>query len=133
MPISMDSPFVAPPNKFLHCPHFKMSLEASIGLIDNSLLALESFVDNTKASLDITMCAHYEFAPYAEWTKDYLVTTIFCPPDQIHHPRYQAMCVNYNAYGRVLHQFLQTDADIAKDRSPNASHELTALDNIRCG
>jgi hypothetical protein len=43
------------------------------------------------------------------------------------------MCVNYKAYGQVLHRYLQTDAVIAKCLSHKASHELTALESIRCG
>jgi hypothetical protein len=43
------------------------------------------------------------------------------------------MCVSYNAYGQVLHRYLQTDVAFAKDLNPTASHELTALDSIHCG
>jgi hypothetical protein len=43
------------------------------------------------------------------------------------------MCINYNAYGQVLHRFLHNDTAITHDSSPLAYYELTALDHIACG
>jgi hypothetical protein len=103
-------------------------------MVDDTLLALESFVEYMKSSLDITMCTHHPIAPYVKWTVDYLIITTLCPTDLIHHPRYQSLCVNYNEYGKILHHFLQTDVTITKYCSLNVSrHELTVLDNINLG
>jgi hypothetical protein len=102
-------------------------------LNNDTLLSLDTFVDGIKASLNVMVCVHYSFAPYAKWKVDYLLTTSLCPPEIVHHPRYQAMCINYNAYGQLLHRFLHNDTAITHDSSPLSYHELTALDNISCG
>jgi hypothetical protein len=43
------------------------------------------------------------------------------------------MCITYNDYGQVIHRFSCSDTAISYDRSPLAYHELTDLDNLKCG
>jgi hypothetical protein len=96
-------------------------------------VSLETFFDGIKAFLDVKVCEHYYVAPYAECKVDYLLTTSLCPPELVHHPRYQAMCINYNAYGQVLHRYILSDMDITHEHSHLAYHELTALEIITFG
>jgi hypothetical protein len=84
--LCFESPCLAPPNKFSHFSKFKTTLDSSVNLTDGTLLAMETFGDGSKVSLDVLMCIHYSFAPYAEWKLDYLLTTLICPPELAHHP-----------------------------------------------
>jgi hypothetical protein len=43
------------------------------------------------------------------------------------------MCINYNAFGLVLHRFPWGGTPITVGCSPTAYHELTALRHIACG
>jgi hypothetical protein len=43
------------------------------------------------------------------------------------------MCINFNAFGLVLHRFMWSRAPITFSRSPSAYHELTALRHVTCG
>jgi hypothetical protein len=65
-----ESPFLDPPNKFSHGSKFKTALEGSVKFKNNTIVSLETFVDGSKASLDVTVCEHYYFAPYIEWKVD---------------------------------------------------------------
>jgi hypothetical protein len=119
---SDEPPFLAVLAKTSHCSKFKKCLEESAKLSSDSLTVLELFVDGIKSALDMMLCYHYSFAPYIEWALDYLVTTTLCPPALQGHPRYQAMCINYNAFGLVLHSFLWSGTPISFGSCPASYH-----------
>jgi hypothetical protein len=128
-----DSPFIAPPTKSTHCSKFKTYLDLAGVLLSDSLTSLEIFVDGIKGALNTAMSAHYSFAPYAEWTGEYLLTTALCPPELAGHLHYTTMCINYNDYGQMVYRYTHSTGTINFTSCPHAFHELPALDSIKCG
>jgi hypothetical protein len=128
-----EPPFITALTKTSHCSKFKKHLEDSVSLASDSLTSLEFFVDGIKSALDMALCSHYSFLPYNESALDYLVTTTLCPPTLRGHPRYSSMCINFNAFGLVLHRFMWSRAPITFSRSPSAYHELNVLRHVTCG
>jgi hypothetical protein len=94
---------------------------------------MELLVDGIKSALDMALCYHFSFTPYNEGGLDYLINATLFPPELCGHPRYTMMCINFNAFGLVLHRFLWVGTPITFGRSPTAYHELTALRHITCG
>jgi hypothetical protein len=60
------------------------------------------------------------------------MTTIF-PPALKGHPRYHTMCINFNAFGLVLHRFVWSGTPIKFGNVPASYHELTALHRLTSG
>jgi hypothetical protein len=127
-----DPPLVAVLTKTSHCSKFNKYFEYSVQLESDSLTSMELLVDGIKSALDMALCSHFSFTPYNEWGLDYLITTNLCPPELHVHPRYTMMCINFNAFGLVLHRFLWGGTPITFGRIPTVYHELTALHHITC-
>jgi hypothetical protein len=128
-----ESQCKAPSTKFTHCSKFKTHLDTSDRLLPDASSSLELFVDGIKRSLDTLMSMYYSIAQYAEWARDYLLTTALCPSELSSHPHYTAMYVNCNTYGQVLFRYLHSALTIGVESCPNDYYELMALDHIKCG
>jgi hypothetical protein len=118
--------------KTSNCSKFKKYLEDSVQLCSDYLTSLELFVDGIKSALDMVLCSHFSFAPYNEWTLDYLVTTTLFPQALKRHPHYHDMFINFNAFGIVLHLFLWRGTPIKFGNSLTLYHKFTALHHINC-
>jgi hypothetical protein len=134
----MDSQFHEPPflditTKTSYCSKFKKYLEDSVKLVSDSLTSLELFIDGVKSVLDTTMCSHYSFTPYNEWALNYLITTTLCPPEMNGHQRYTTMCVDFNDFGLMLHQFIWTGTPIEFALSHAVYNELRCIRHVKCG
>jgi hypothetical protein len=66
--IVREHPFLQVASRNNHCSKFKYYLTGSIELKDDSLVALERFVDSIKGALQAALSSHKSFEPYSQWT-----------------------------------------------------------------
>jgi hypothetical protein len=115
-----------------HCSKFKYYLTGDIELKDDSLVALERFVDSIKGALQAALSFHKSFEPYSQWTLHYSLLESIYPQSLSVHPRFQYLCCNVDAYGHILYLHLQSPSVISAERCPLAYQECIALRSVTC-